>query len=244
MDKTSEKQLYFKLLEKSVKVRLSERKTISLIVHPDCSIEVRTPIQCQAERVEQVLIKKANWLNKKIAYFESLHPLPNKPKEFVSGESFYYFGKQYKLQVKESKGEESVNLSNGHLSVSVHDSQDRKKVKNLLARWFSEKAKLRLSRILFSVRAEFKGGKLPLPIVSVKTLKKSWGICRGNQITLNQKLIHFPLSCIEYVALHELCHLIHRNHGKEFYKLLAKNLPNWKKEKQTLESNVWKIIYK
>lgn len=236
-------QFYSRALGKHIELEFSDRKTISLIVFPNLQIKLKASLGTSFETLEHFLSRKRIWVNKQIKYFQPFQKVEQVQRNFISGQTLYYLGRQYKLKIQKvnSKLEEGMKLLNGCLYLFTVYPDNQERIGNILNKWFLEKAKIKLSSIFNLTYQKFKGAKLPAPSISIKSLKKSWGICKGNKISLNRKLIHFSPSCIEYVAFHELCHLVYKNHGKGFTSLLSKNAINWKVNKQKLEVQLQEI---
>lgn len=210
-----------------------ERKTLSLTVAPDLSISVKCPHEASEERIELFLKKKWFWLEKQLAFFgkfQRKHYL----KEYVSGESFYYLGRQYQLIVRKGK-KDRVVLFQGRLLVETTGLlRDGKYTKKLVEKWYKEKVKLVFLERLDAVEKKFKYDFCP--VLVVKPMNKRWGSAlSGRKVILNPKLIQASKECIDYVITHELCHFTHKNHGKDFWKLLQRKFPGWERVKNNLE---------
>jgi predicted metal-dependent hydrolase len=214
------------------------RKTLSLTVLPDLSIIVRSPFRARIERIEKLLKNKWMWLEEQIKYFKKFQSRSSK-KEYVSGESFLYLGRQYKLIVRVAKND-SVSLSKGVILCHTTDSaKSSASTKKKLDRWYAEKAKQIFAERYDIVFKKFDYTQQPKLII--KKMDRRWGsFVRGKYIILNPLLIRASKDCIDYVITHELCHLKHRNHIKAFYKLLAVKFPDWEKVKEKLEMRLVK----
>jgi predicted metal-dependent hydrolase len=215
-------------------LKREDRKTLSLTVMPDLSITVKCPSGADEKRIELFLSKKWFWLQKQINFFKKFRKKIY-PKEYISGESFLYLGRQYKLVVKKSD-KDGVSFSRGLITLSTTKSVSNGKYnKSLLDKWYQEKAER-----VFSVR--FNGVKKLfdyeiMPELSIREMKKRWGsFLNHSKIFLNPRLIQVSKDCIDYVIIHELCHMKHKNHNKQFYALLKIKCPNWEKIKDKLES--------
>ncbi|MHB1316373.1 MAG: M48 family metallopeptidase [Minisyncoccota bacterium] len=210
-----------------------DRKTLSLTVTPDLRIIIKSPFKIESERIEAFLQKKWFWLEKQLSFFKKYQRKIYK-KEYVSGEGYLYLGRQYKLVVHKGK-EDSVSLTRGQLIVlttkSVADGRHNKK---LVSNWFAEKTDIIL-QYRFAEKLslfDFKN----IPRLSIREMKKRWGsFLNQDKIFLNPKLIHTSKDCIDYVIVHELCHMKYKNHDKRFYDLLSKKFPKWEKVKEKLE---------
>ncbi len=210
-----------------------DRKTLSLTVLPDLSIVVRSPLQAQQERVELFLRKKWLWLEEQIRYFKKYH-FRKSNKEYVSGESFLYLGRQYKLVVRAAKAD-TVSLSKGVLVCNTTDSvKNNASTKKQLDKWYMDKAKLVFNERYDEVFKKFAYTNKPRLVI--KKMDRRWGsFVRGKSIILNPLLIRASKDCIDYVITHELCHIKYRNHTKVFYKLLSVKYPKWEAVKEKLE---------
>jgi predicted metal-dependent hydrolase len=211
-----------------------ERKTLSLTVRPDLRIVLKCPEGVDAERIESFLQKKWFWLEKQLSFFKK-YRRKFYEKEYISGEGYLYLGRQYKLVVK--RGEvNSVVLTRGQLIVfttkSVSDGRHNKK---LIDSWFGDKTidifQARFDEML--KRFDYKNA----PKLSLRVMKRRWGsYLKQDKIFLNPKLIHMSRECIDYVIVHELCHMRYKNHDKRFYTFLDKQFPKWEKVKEKLET--------
>lgn len=211
-----------------------DRKTLSLTVTPDLHIILKCPHQTDSERIENFLQKKWFWLEKQLSFFKK-YQRKIYEKEYISGEGFFYLGRQYKLIVKRSK-EDSVSLTRGQLIVQTTKAvSNGRHNKKLLDVWFATKAETvfqdRFNEML--TRFDYKN----TPILSVREMKKRWGsFLNKEKIFLNPKLIQTPKECIDYVIVHELCHLKYKNHSTKFWQFLDEKYPKWERVKEKLET--------
>lgn len=209
------------------------RKTISLTVKPDLSVVLKSPLDYRKEKIEAFLKRKWLWLENQLAFFKKFQN-NNGKKEYISGESFLYLGRQYKLIVRKAKSSQ-VKLDHGKLILwTKEDVRNGKINQRILKKWYKERAgiilNLRYKEVLksFSVKDE--------PILLIKKMHKRWGSFVSNKkIILNPELIKAPKYCIDYVITHELCHLERKRHDAKFFKLLESKIPNWEKIKEELE---------
>ncbi len=213
-----------------------ERKTLSLTVYPDKRIVVKCPTSLSRDRIQQFLKRKYTWLNKQLRFFGRTNRSVRK-KEYVSGESFLYLGRQYKLMVKQAD-ESKVMLTKGKIWVHIGDHRHNGKTgQKLLEDWFKERAEIVLTKRFEEVCQTFQQVKKPR--LSLRPMKTRWGSCsKKGAIALNLKLIQTSSHCIDYVIMHELCHLIVHNHSPKYYKLLTRMMPDWKSRRKRLESVV------
>ena len=214
----------------------TDRKTLGIKVYPDTSVKVFAPIDTDLPIIEQLLKAKRKWIEKQQRSFQSY--LPATPaRQYIGGESFLYLGKQYMLKIEPSTAEE-VKLYQGRLVVKTLNP-DATHIKKLLQQWYIARATILFNKLFEEQFYLFKRFGLEKPILQIKKMEKRWGSCTPQQkIILNPELIKAPVVCINYVILHELCHLVHHNHSKSFYRLLENFMPDWQKYKQLLETKM------
>ena len=212
----------------------AERKTLGIEVHPDLSVWAIAPVDSQLEDVKLKLEKRSAWIVKQKKYFEQF--LPRTPeREYVAGETHNYLGKRYLLNVK-STTTDSVKLKAGVLMVTSKGKISSQKTRALLTEWYYEHAKKRFEKEFKQALLQFQFREISEPRLVIRRMKNRWGSCTpSGKIIINPELIKAPSKCIEYVFIHEFCHLVHPNHGKEFYSLLESILPEWERWKITLE---------
>ena len=212
----------------------TDRKTLGIKVYPDTSVKVFAPIDTPLEVIALHVEAKSRWIKKQQAIFETYLPkLP--PRQYVGGETFWYLGRQYMLKIEESE-EEVVIFYQGRLVVKTLNPSSEQ-VKALLQTWYRTRAKIVLSQLFSQQFVLFNRFQLEKPTLVIKPMEKRWGSCTtGGKILLNVELIKAPVSCITYVILHELCHLVHHNHSGAFYSLLESFMPDWRRWKQLLET--------
>ncbi len=129
---------------------------------------------------------------------------------------------------------------------TLNGKSKQEAVRKLLENWYRQQAKVQFAEMLDVCWAKFQEGslqglkpahrKIQKPTLQIRKMKTRWGsLSHKGTLTLNLDLIRAPRECLEYLVMHELCHLIHSNHSPAFYSLLASHLPDWTTRKQTLE---------
>ena len=209
------------------------RKTISLAVQPNLQILLKCPINYSQGEIDKFLKRKWLWLKKQITYFKK-YKKRKIVKEYVSGESFLYLGRQYKLIIKHAS-ENKVDFSYGKLSLfTTKNINNKKHNKKILENWYLERMNKIFSEEYEKAFQNFNYSFKPKLIT--REMSKRWGSFLNNEkIILNPKLIQAPKECINYVLNHELCHMEHKNHNAIFYQTLKSKIPNWEKLKEKLE---------
>ena len=202
-----------------------KRKTLGITVFPDSSVRVTAPNGAAISKVKEKVRKRGRWILENQVTFATFRPKPG-PREFVGGETHRYLGRQYRLKIVQGE-DVGVRKRPPFLHVTVE---------KLVTEWYRNRA-----QVFFAKRMEvcMKGlGKYGIsqPEWGILKMKKRWGSCSPKgKILLNPELIKAPTGCIDYVIMHELCHLKHSLHDKSFFNLLATVLPDWQKRKSALE---------
>ena len=218
-------------------VMYAQRKTMEIAVHPDARIIVKAPVGTRAEDIEARMLKRARWIRRQLSFFEQFVPR-TPPRQYVGGETHRYLGRQYRLKLRKGK-EHDVKLKGAHFYVKTPDPQNKQTVKGLLDDWYKEHALSVFCKRLELCYAKAKNLKVQFPEIKLKKMSKRWGSCsKSGDILLNTKLIKAPLYSIDYVIMHELCHLKVHSHNNQYFKLLSKYMPDWEKRKGRLERAV------
>ncbi len=210
-----------------------DRKTLSLTVTPDLNICVKTPNNADDERIELFLRRKWLWLEKQLKFFGK-YKRKKYQREYISGESFHYLGRQHRLIVKNGS-ENKVAFIRGILSVlTIGLVSDGEYNKALIEMWIEERISKIFNERFEVVKKRFDYKKMPK--LGIREMKRRWGsFLNKKKVLLNPKLIHMPKDCIDYVITHELCHMRYKNHDKKFFALLYEKYPKWQKTKEKLE---------
>lgn len=210
-------------------------KHLSITVHPDLSITAKVPQGSDEKILEHRLKKKASWIAKQIDYFSQFHPLTPERK-YISGETHYYLGRQYRLKIRKLKNAE-VKLKGKFFMMGLPNPHDNMQAKRIMLEWYDKHATFKLNKRVAKYLPRFVKLGAKDPIIKFRRMKKRWGSCRRTgTIVFNLDLIKAPIDCIDYVVVHELCHLLSAKHDKKFFYLLEKTLSHWKIHKARLES--------
>ncbi len=210
-----------------------KRKSLGIKVHPDSTVHVFAPAESKEADVLKKLKTKAPWILKQVDYFATFRPV-TPPRRFVNGETHLYLGLQYRLKIVP----DTVNVIKayrGQLFIHAIDT-NKDALEKQLHQWYKQRATIIFGEMMVGVLPKFKKYKIQQPTLSIHKMAKRWGSCTpAGKIILNTELIKAPKGSIEYVVVHELCHLVHHNHTKPFFNLLNHMLPNWQKWKDRLE---------
>ncbi|MFC1234422.1 M48 family metallopeptidase [Vibrio sp. F74] len=214
-----------------------KKRKITIKVHPNCEVVITAPEDANRADIHMAVMKRAKWVYDALKDFRA-HLEYVQSKNYVSGEMQFYLGRRYVLKVVEDRDAlPSVKMTRGKLQVTLTRFNEDKTamVRALVKNWY----KVRAERIFNQRLAEL----LPqatwvkgIPSFRVLPMQKQWGSCsaKGN-LMLNPHLIKAPKECIDYVILHELCHIAEHNHSERFWRLLTSVMPHWKEVKSRLD---------
>ena len=217
-----------------VTVIRSDRRRSATFRVDQSGVSFRVPKEIGHQKIVELVEKKTPWIRKKLEYAASL--TPPRLLDFENGDPIPYLGKTYCLKVQvgdyphvELVGEDIlVSVVAQHLTNSLH-------IQLVLERWFLDEA-----AILLAERLDFYA-----PIVGVrptgmqvKAYKARWGSCKmGGQIQFNWRLIHGPVDVLDYVVVHELCHILQHNHSAAYWSEVARVMPDYEVRRKWLSQN-------
>ncbi|WP_158730491.1 M48 family metallopeptidase [Flavobacterium sp. I-STPA6A] len=210
-------------------IKFSKRKTLNITVERDRKIIVRAPLNLSIEKIEEIVQSKRQWLKEKINHTQK-YPIDIKPKEFISGETLLYLGRNYQLLVVDEPIE-GIEF-NQRFRISRENQEAANK---LFKAWYMKQA---LSKI--EPLAKMYATNLGVKFNEFKTsqMKYRWGSCTpNNNIIFNWRIIKAPMYVLEYLVAHELVHLIEENHTPRFWNILSIQVPNYQKAKNWLKIN-------
>lgn len=210
----------------------SDRKSLGISVTPEMEVVVKAPEGVSLEKIKERVKKRAPWIMKQQRFFLAFYPKQTE-RRYISGETHLYMGRQYLLKVTKA-AKDSVHYKGRFVEVQTND---KAKAKVLLKNWYKEKSKDKFAEIAEPLIQRFKKYKVEPIGLFIQEMPKRWGSCTPKgKIILNPELIKAPKACIEYVIIHELCHLVHHDHTQKFMDLQTKEMPDWEKWKIKLET--------
>jgi len=214
-------------------VRQQDRADLSISVLPDLRLEVLAPRGRPRSEIEAKLMARSAWILRQQHRFRDLHPLPQ-PKRYVSGETFRYLGRQYRLRVLRAEHRRVV-LRRPLLVVETSDTPTQPSVKRLVCNWYRARATIMLPKYVEQVQARYPALRSLTKDVRICQMKTRWGSCTASGlISLHPDLVQAGPACIEYVLVHELCHRHVMNHGPRFRRLMDQLMPNWRDRRADL----------
>lgn len=212
-------------------IRTNRSKSADVRVE-DGAVSIVVPKGLDSHRIIQILDGKLQWIKNKIHLHREAIPVSSK--DYVSGESFPYLGRNYRLKVEEGEYV-PVKLINGRLCITVPDRNNSECIRSSLIHWYRKNAHLKLTNKVNRYQQHIdKSAKS----IHIKTFKARWGSCSSNdQISFNWKVMMTPNAVCNYVVVHEICHMIHHNHSQHFWKEVEKLMPDYETHKQWLKDN-------
>lgn len=213
------------------KIIRSERRTISLQICDDATLIVKAPLRVKNNVINQVILKHHKWLERKKKEILS-RDIKFIEKQFVNGEKYFYLGNLYPLKiVQNNEMEYPLILSNGYfyLQENIPDG------KETFLGWYKEAARKKILQ-----RVDWYSGKTGLQYnrVKISNAQKRWGSCTNmGNLSFSWRLIMAPLPVVDYVVIHELVHLIEKNHSKSFWDKVQFFMPDYKVQKNWLKKN-------
>ena len=214
-------------------------KNLNLRIRKDRSVFVSANSDVSVVELDAFVSSKASYILGTIRKFAELEQYRPKEKQYVSGETFYLQGRGVRLQVSQAK-KESIFSDGIFIFLEVKNPDDTEKKRRIVNRFLDQQCKDVFWEIINELYPTIKKYGVDMPTLRIRNMDTRWGSClyKKGIITLNKRLIEAPRNCIEYVVMHELCHFIHPNHSKNFYRFLTMLMPDWKDRKAILEKNV------
>ncbi|NLM25094.1 MAG: M48 family metallopeptidase [Firmicutes bacterium] len=215
-----------------VQVTYKRIKNLYLKVKANRQVLVSAPLHLSEEQLVTFLNQKIPWIQNKLAKLEEFKM--EKPVKYCSGEIHYLWGKAYLLEVIQNNGVSRVELQvNKTIKMFVKNDSTIEQRQKLMNEWYRAQLKEKLPGLvskweqIIGVRSSF---------IGVRNMRTRWGSCNvtKKRVWLNLQLAKKPIRCLEYVIVHELVHLLEKNHNRRFYGFMDRFLPEWPELKQEL----------
>lgn len=213
-------------------IRTSRRKTADIRVE-EGTVSIVVPLNTSAEKIDQLLTSKRQWIKEKIALQRDLAPASSK--QFVSGEAFPYLGRNYRLKIEHGPFI-PVKLLQGRLVVQTpQGSHQPHLIRSALVRWYKRQAEQKLPEKV--ARYAPMVGVKPRA-TNIRSFKARWGSCTAKgELEFNWLIMLAPNRMVDYVVIHELCHLIHHDHSPEFWREVARVMPDYQQCREWLKTH-------
>lgn len=205
------------------------------VLPPDGKVRISAPLSISEEAINLFAISKIGWIKKQINNFQ------NQPRqterEYVSGESHYFFGKRYRMDIRYTNGNSKVEIQGNKMLFTIRSESTIEQRASTLNSWYRKQLRLKLSPLFEKWEAII---GVHANEVKIKDMLTKWGTCNAvdKRIWINLQLAKKPLTCLEYVVVHELVHFKENTHNQHFVLLMDEYLPDWRARKEELNSFV------
>lgn len=225
-------QTEIKLGEITVDVRIKDIKNIHLSVYPPTGrVRISAPLRFDVDTIRLFAISKLPWIKKQQSKLRKQDR--ETPREYVERESHYFMGRRYLLKITESVMASTVVLRHRHIELIVKPGSTMEQRRKLLDDWYRQQLKDKANKLISKWSIQMGAA---VPEFGVKKMRTKWGSCNqeAKRIWINLELAKKPPECLEYIVVHEMVHLIERNHGTRFVALMDQLLPQWRQFRDEL----------
>ena len=205
------------------------------VIPPDGKVEITVPYTVSDDAIRRFAISKISWVKKQKKSFEEQSRQTRR--QYITGESYYLWGRRYRLDVRYSNTGNQVFLSGGKLILQVRKESTSRQRENILNEWYRKQMKQIVPDVL--AKCENIVG-IQADEWHIKNMRTKWGTCNVDKkrIWLNLQLVKKTPECLEYVIIHELVHLLERNHNDKFCEYMNRFCPNWREVKESLNQQM------
>lgn len=218
----------------SVSLQLNRRPIKNLhisVLPPDGRVRVSAPEHMTDTAIRMAVVSRIPWIKKQQREFAG--QLRQSDRKMVSGECHYFWGKRHRLNVEERTGRHEVKVSGGKIHLFVNPGTSVENRTLVLTEFYRNQLKARIEKLITDWQDRM---SVEAADWRVKKMKTKWGSCntRTKRIWLNLELAKKPPECLEYILVHELVHLLERNHNERFRAHMDKFMPNWRERRDLL----------
>ncbi len=216
-------------------LQLKQRGTLGITVFPDGAVLVSAPQGAELDAISARLRRRGAWILRTRRYFEAFRPRTPE-RRYVNGETHRFLGRQLRLSLRSDEASR-VHVEGMLLVVGGAELTDHSTIRKRVSAWYSSQARQIFAERLQACLADFAPEGISSPKLTVRRLTHRWGSMSrdGSHLVLNVRLVEAGRPEIDYVITHELCHILHPNHGRSFFELLDRKMPDWAKRKMRLE---------
>ena len=222
-----------------------KRRKAAIVVRPDLKVEFRAPHGLSREAIRGMVQKKAGWVWEKLDWFEA-NRLPSQEKRYSDGEMYLYLGREYPLKILPVDGikKSLASFSGSELTVFIPEAVPEELkpvlVKKVVWDFYRDCAESDVDRLLKAYSEKL---NMVPPVFKVKHQKRRWGSCSAdNVLRINFQLMMAPSEQLEYVVVHELCHVKEKNHSARFWKLVGELMPGYEVHRKSLKKDGWRYV--
>ena len=211
-------------------------RNLNLRVRKDGRVYVSADAYIPCGEIDAFVVSKAPYIQKALDHFHEMAQYRPQPKQYVSGETFTILGRGLRLQVTQA-AKESISADGVYIQLSVRDLHDIERKRRIANRFLDQQCRMVFCDVMDKLYPSFQKYGVQRPSLRIRDMETRWGSClaKNGISTLNKRLLEAPRHCIEYVVMHELCHMVHPNHSRQFYAFLTMLMPDWKERKQYLD---------
>jgi predicted metal-dependent hydrolase len=216
----------------TVDVVQKDIKNVHLSVYPPTGrVRISAPFRMNLDTIRIFAISKLNWIKKQQTKLRNQER--EAPREFLNRESHYFNGERYLLEVIEQDAAPKVELKHSKIELYVRPQTNREKMKSILDEWYRSQLKASLPTLIEKWEKKM---NVRVNEFGIKKMKTRWGTCnrKAKRIWLNLELAKKPGECLEYIVVHEMVHLLERNHNDRFTSLMNAFMPKWRFYKDEL----------
>lgn len=217
-----------------------KRKDIGIYIDSYGHLEMQVPKETSQEKVVKVLEVKWDWILRTIKEMQE-RAAGHKEKTYAQGETFQYLGEAYPIEIVQDIAvkQDHVEIEGEKLVIYVKQHEDER-IKQALKRLYYQKCKALVQTRIRFYQSSF---KLKPRSIQISDCESTWGTCDSKrQLTFNWKLAMAPLEVIDYIVVHEMCHMVHLNHDRSFWRLVGKMIPDYEERQSWLARASWKMI--
>lgn len=210
----------------TVELVMKDIRNVHLSVYPPAGhVRLSAPLHMNKEALRLYMITKIGWIRAQQRKFAAQER--ETAREYLNKERHYFLGRRYLLKVVEGQGPARIELRHSELVMYVHPGARQSKKQEILEEWYRRELAALLERMV--AKWEKKIGVMADEI-RIKKMQTKWGTCNAEakRIWINLELAKKPVQCIEYILVHELVHLLERNHNERFMMYMDQFLPGWK----------------
>jgi len=217
----------------SIEILRKEIKNLHVGVYPpNGRVRVAAPLRLDDEAVRLAVISRLGWIRRQQAAFEQQDRQSNR--EMVTGESHYFGGRRYRLKLIEQVGPATVSLvNNTTMELRVRPGTPQDKRETVLHEWYRKQLRQKLPPLLAKWQPKV---DVTVTELRIKKMKTRWGSCNAEarRIWVNLELAKKPVSCLEYILVHEMVHFLERHHNERFRDLMDRLMPSWRLHREEL----------
>ena len=219
------------------KVIYSRRRSLGISVLPDSSVIVRVPYLTSNKTISRIVQKKAAWIIKHRDNYKIREHI--QPGRIYENDSIHLFrGKESVLKIEKTT-RSYIRFNCSIIELGLQKSDDPEAIKKLLYKGYKDEAAKAFPVMVSNIISRYENEKFNPTGLIIRTMKRRWGSCSNKGIiTLSTELIKLPDLYLEYVIIHELCHLKHHNHGTGYYRLLSELYPDWRQVRKELRKYI------